>query len=81
MTQGYQLDSLEAKFSFPFFGFNSLGFGIGTLPRACQFYLYPDTVANVLDPEHVGDVPDPPVAEDTAVSCHNRDKLGHLVLC
>ena len=46
-----------------------------------QFYLYPDTVANVLDPEDVVDVPDPPVADDTAISCHNRDKVGHLVLC
>ena len=46
-----------------------------------QFYLYPDTVANVLDPEDIVDVPDPPVTDDTAVSCHNRDKVGHLVLC
>ena len=46
-----------------------------------QLYLYSDTVADVLDPEDVGDVPDPPVADDAAIPGHDWDKVGHLMLC
>ena len=45
-----------------------------------QFYLYHDTFASFLDPEDVGDIPDPPVADDAAVSGHNWDKVVHLLL-
>ena len=36
--------------------------------------------ADVLDPEDVGHVPDPPVADDAAVPCHDGDEIGDLVL-
>ena len=45
-----------------------------------QFYLYHDTFASFLDPEDIGDIPDPPVADDAAVSGHNWDKVVHLLL-